>query len=108
MKIQMQQPERLIFMFIIQLINMKTFWMIVSFYLLGVISGMFFWEKIDFKTIYKGQIKLKQRGKGNTQNSQVTLKMDHKAKRDAAKQARIVDRNARKEKKAAGKLEKTL
>ncbi len=108
MKIQMLQPDLLIFMFIIQNINMKTFWMIVSFYSFGVITGIFLWEKIDFKTIYKGQIKLKQRGSGNTQNSQVTLKMDRKAKREAAKQARIVERNTKKAKKAADKLEKTL
>jgi hypothetical protein len=80
--------------------------MIVSFYSFGVITGIFLWEKIDFKTIYKGQIKMKQRGQGNTQNSDVTLKMDKEQRKEERKQARITEKNARKERKAAKKLEK--
>lgn len=80
--------------------------MILAVYLLGVISGILLWEKVDFKTIYKGQIKIKQRGKGNIQSSDVTLKTDKKAKRDERKQANIIKRNERKAKRAAKRLDK--
>ena len=86
---------------------MKTFWMIIAVYSIGIISGILLWEKIDFKTIYKGQIRMKQRGQGNTQNSNVSLKMDRQAKKEAAKQARIAKRNEKKLQKSAKLLEKT-
>jgi len=76
---------------------MTKFWMILAFYLLGVISGVILWEKVDFKTIYKGTIKMRQRGKGNTQNSNVSLKR---------KEDRIQKRNEKKKAKDLKRLEK--
>lgn len=84
---------------------MDKFWMILFFYALGVISGVILWEKIDFKTIYKGNIRMKQRGQGNTQNSEVTLKTDRKQRKEAKKQAKIIKRNSKRADRAAKKLE---
>jgi hypothetical protein len=86
---------------------MKTFWMILSIYSLGIISGIVLWEKIDFKTIYKGQFKMKQRGRGNLQNAEVTLKTPRETRKEVKKQGRIVKRNEKKKARDLKRLEKT-
>jgi hypothetical protein len=86
---------------------MKTFWMILSVYSIGIISGIILWEKIDFKTIYKGQFKMKQRGRGNLQNAEVTLKTPKETRKEVKKQARIVKRNEKKKARDLKRLEKT-
>ena len=79
--------------------------MIIAIYSIGIISGIVLWEKIDFKTIYKGQFKMKQRGKGNMQNAEVTLKTPRKTKREAKKAARVAKRNEKKKAKDLKSLE---
>ena len=74
---------------------MAKFWMIFAFYLLGVLSGVILWEKIDMKTVLKGQIKLKQRGKGNTQLTEIKPKIEAKTER---KESRKQKREQRKSK----------
>ena len=69
--------------------------MIFAFYLLGVLSGVILWEKIDMKTVLKGQIKLKQRGKGNTQLTEIKPKIEAKTER---KESRKQKREQRKSK----------
>ena len=55
---------------------MKTFWMTFAFFALGMISGILLWEKIDVKTIFKGTVKLRQRGRGNTQLTDIRPQID--------------------------------
>jgi len=75
------------------------FWMTFTFYLLGVLSGILLWEKVDMKTVLKGRIKLKQRGHGNTQLTDIRPDIDAKTKREQRKSTRQAKRAARKAKK---------
>jgi len=75
------------------------FWMTFAFYLLGVLSGILLWEKVDMKTVLKGRIKLKQRGHGNTQLTDIRPDIDAKTKREQRKSVRQAKRAARKAEK---------
>jgi len=77
---------------------MKTFWMILAFYALGMISGILLWEKIDVKTIFKGTVKLRQRGRGNTQLTEIKPEIDAKTERVDKKQLRQDRRDERRAK----------
>ena len=59
-------------------------------------------------TVYKGQFKMKQRGKGNTQNTDLTLETGSQTKRDERKQAKIIAKNEKKAAKSAKRLQKRL
>ena len=77
---------------------MKTFWMILAFYALGMISGILLWEKIDVKTIFKGTVKLRQRGRGNTQLTEIKPQIDAKAEHVDKKHLRQDRRDERRSK----------
>jgi len=77
------------------------FWMILAFYLLGVVSGILLWEKIDVKTIFKGTVKLRQRGRGNTQLTEIKPQIDAKTERVDKKQQRKDRRDERRSKTKA-------
>ena len=81
--------------------------MIIAIYSIGIISGIILWEKIDFKTIYKGQFKMKQRGQGNIQNAEVTVKTPRRTRKEAKKAERIRKANEKKKAKDLKRLEKT-
>ncbi len=93
--------------------------------LLGIIIGIFFWEKWGVGDQYKAYIsKLKQKGKGNTQDvvfkpvlgtldksdtkprlSRKERKEARKVKHDDRKQARVIRLNEKKAEKAVDRLE---
>ena len=79
---------------------MKTFWMTFAFFALGMISGILLWEKIDVKTIFKGTVKLRQRGRGNTQLTDIRPQID--ANVEGKKQQR---KNRRDERRAKAKAD---
>jgi hypothetical protein len=76
---------------------MKKVWPIVSAFLTGVIAGIILWEKMDYKAIYKGRVKIKQKGEGHTLDSDIVISVKEarqmkrerrKAKRDERKKQR--------------------
>ena len=74
------------------------FWMGFALYLLGTISGIVLWEKIDMKTVLKGKIMLKQRGRGNTQLTDIRPEINANTKRRDKKAARQEKREQRRSK----------
>ena len=78
------------------------FWMGFALYLLGTISGIVLWEKIDMKTVLKGKIMLKQRGRGNTQLTDIRPEINANTKRGDRKTVRQTRREKRKQAKGDG------
>jgi len=77
-----------------------SFWLVVALLAIGFIGGAITWNQIDVKNVYKGKWKLKQRGRGNTQESAVELNLPPQTKREDRKTKRETKRNERKENRA--------
>ena len=92
---------------------MTKFWIYAVVFLLGSISGIIFWEKYNVNVLYKGVFKLKQRGRGNVQDTNLKLEITPRMKRkqerqeakDAKKQGKASRRNAKKQRKAEKRLD---
>lgn len=72
---------------------MKKLWSYISAVLAGIIVGIILWEHIDsvdFKHTYNGKVKIKQKGKGNVQDTDLTV---------TVKEARQMRRKLRKERR---------
>ena len=65
---------------------MKEIWIYGFVFLLGMVAGIILWERIGVDDVYRGVFRLKQKGRGNTQEQQTNLKID--AKRQARKERR--------------------
>lgn len=84
---------------------MKKIWSYISMFFIGLSTGIIIAVKyLNEKTVYKGNFKLKQRGRGNEQMMEVKPEINNQAKREAKKQAKIIKRNKKRTKKAAKKL----
>ena len=88
---------------------MKKIWSYLAVGFAFFSAGIIFAVKyLADKTVYKGQFKMKQRGKGNTQNTDLTLETGSETKRDERKQAKIIAKNQKKAAKSVKRLEKKL
>jgi len=76
-----------------------NFWLYATLFLVGFLSGVFVWEKIDVKTIFKGKLKIKQRGKGNVLDSDLELNLPSENERDGILKRIKSRRQERKEKR---------
>lgn len=68
-------------------------WLDLVFYLLGVLSGIIFWEKVGVGDVFKGSVRYKQKGKDNRQESQVNQEMTPKTKRRDKKEPKVKRRD---------------
>jgi len=67
--------------------------------LVGMIIGIFLWEKWGVGTLYKGNFRFKQKGKGNTQESQINLETGKEQAKPGRKERitqRKLDKQAKK------------
>ena len=81
-----------------------SFWVLVVCYLAGLISGVILWEKIGVNDVFKGAVRIKQRGKGNIQKPSLSLQMDRKQR----KNGQISDRKRKRLEKKAIRLQNKL
>lgn len=85
---------------------MKKIWSYVAVFFIGISGGIVFAVKyLSDKTVYKGNFKFKQRGKGNVQESEINLETGEETAKSKRKQARIIAKNEKKAKRAAKRLE---
>ncbi len=83
---------------------MKKIWSYLAVGFAFFSGGIIFAVKyLADKTVYTGKFKMKQRGKGNTLNSEVVLETGGKPSKEERKQAKIIAKN---EKKAAKNLKR--
>ena len=88
---------------------MKKIWSYLAVGFAFFSGGIIFAVKfLSDKTIYKGNFKFKQRGKGNEQNSEITVETGTQTKRDERKQTKIIAKNKKKAAKSAKRLQKRL
>ena len=94
---------------------MKKIWGYVSAALGGIIAGMVIALKylVPEKTVFKGRVRLKQSGRGNSQITDIRPEIDAKTKRDGTpkrskeerKQDRVIKHNQKKRDKDNKRLE---
>jgi len=78
-------------------------------FFIGLSSGIVFAVKyLNEKTVYKGNFKLKQRGKGNEQLADIRPEINHESKRQAKKKTKKQDRIIKRNKKRTKKAKKLL
>ncbi len=88
---------------------MKKIWSYLAVGFAFFSGGIIFAVKyLADKTVYTGKFKMKQRGKGNTLNSEVTLETGGKPSKEERKQARIIAKNDKKAAKNLKRLGKQL
>lgn len=87
---------------------MMKFWILLFSHLFAIAGGTVLGMLIDQDVVYKGKILFKQRGRGNTQNSEITVKTDKKAQRDKRKLIKEAAKREKKKAKAAKRSEKKL
>ena len=85
-------------------------WGYIALVAIGIIIGIVLWEYVSkSETVFRGHIRIKQRGRGNIQKPGITTEIQPQTKRGdkkaARQQARIVRRNERRKKKDLRKLE---
>jgi len=87
---------------------MKKIWSYIALFFIGLSSGIVFAVKyLSDKTVFKGSVKIKQRGKGNDQMTDIHPEISAGSSKEDKKQARIIKRNERKAAKATKLLEKS-
>jgi hypothetical protein len=75
---------------------MRKAWVYIAFNLLGVILGLIIGVKwLGDKTVFKGDLRIKQRGRYNTQQPTVSLDIEAKPRRIERLQARAEKKKAR-------------
>ena len=88
---------------------MKKIWSYLAVGFAFFSGGIIFAVKyLSDKTVYKGNFKFKQRGKGNVQESQINLETGEESAKSKRKQAKIIKRNEKKVAKSAKRLQKRL
>ena len=86
---------------------MKKIWPYVSAFFIGLSAGIVVAVKwLNEKTVFKGSVRIKQRGKGNEQMTDIRPEIDAGTAKNERKQARIIKRNEKRTKKAAKRLNK--
>lgn len=77
---------------------MKKIWSYIAIFFIGLSSGIVIAIKylVPEKTVIRGKIRLNQRGKGNTQLTDIRPQIDAKMKRETKKQEKEQKRNERK------------
>ena len=83
---------------------MENIWPYLVVLLVGFIAGMITEEKIGVNIVYKGQVRIKQRGRYNRQDGQLDLDMGKKPGKAGRLRQML---NRRKAKKEAKKLLKS-
>ena len=88
---------------------MKKIWSYISMFFIGLSAGIIVAVKwLNEKTVFKGQVRIKQRGKGNEQMTdirpQTVVQSKRQAKKQEKKQDKIIKRNKKRAKKAAKHL----
>jgi len=84
---------------------MKKAWVYISMFLAGLSAGIVIAVKwLSDKTVYKGDFRIRQRGRGNRQMTELGLNLPIQTKRGDRKQSRIAKKNNRKLKKDLRKL----
>lgn len=63
-------------------------WLTLVALLIGVILGIILWEQIGTDDVFKGRVKIKQRGRGNIQKPEIEVEITPKNKREERKLAR--------------------
>jgi len=74
-----------------------------AFFSAGIIFAVKF---LSEKTVFKGQVRIKQRGKGNDQMTDIRPQINAKTSKNERKQAKIIKRNEKKALKAVKRLNK--
>jgi hypothetical protein len=86
---------------------MEKFWMYFGLVMAGVVLGMIIEERIGVaRTIIKGKLKIKQRGRGNVLDSDIKLPDKPETKREERIIERTRKRIERKKRRALKRLEK--
>jgi hypothetical protein len=84
---------------------LKNKWTYIAVNLLGVIIGIIIGVKwLGDKTVYNGDLRIKQRGRGNIQKPEISLEITPKPRRVERLQAKLEKKKAR----IARRLEKRL
>ena len=85
---------------------MKAFWKAVAFILTGVIIGIIASDKLALgvETVFKGQIRIKQKGRGNVLDADIKPEIVQESRRAG----RIINRLEKQKERAQKKLEKTV
>ena len=85
---------------------MKNIWTFISMVLAGVVVGLVVGVKwLGDKTVFRGKIRINQRGRGNIQDPTLSAEIRPQKKRDDKKQSRIERRNERKKRKDLKRLD---
>ena len=86
---------------------MKKIWSYIAAFFIGLSAGIVFAVKyLSEKTVFKGSVKLRQRGKGNTQLTDIRPEINAKSSKNEKKEARIIKRNQKRAEKATKRLNK--
>jgi hypothetical protein len=83
---------------------MKSIWKFVAFILGGIIIGIVGADKLQLgvKTVFKGKVNIKQKGRGNVQDTDIKPEIATESRRAG----RIVNKLEKQKAKAQKKLEK--
>jgi hypothetical protein len=74
----------------------------IAIFLFGMLCGVILWEYIGVNTVFRGNFKIKQRGKGNTQMTDLDTNLTPQTKRER----KIISRLKRRQDKSMKKLER--
>jgi len=86
---------------------MEKFWMYFGLMMAGVVIGMIIEERIGLaRNVFKGRVKIKQRGRGNVLDSDIKLPDKPKTKREERILTRAQRRIERRKKRALKRLER--
>lgn len=84
---------------------MKKVWSYISMFFIGLSAGIIVAVKwLNEKTVFKGKVSIKQRGRGNEQMTDIHPEIEGQTKRDQRKQAKIIDKNRKRARKSAKRL----
>lgn len=87
---------------------MKKIWPYIATFFIGLSAGIMIGVKwLGEKTVFKGNVRIKQRGRGNIQKPDLDVNLPIQTKRGDRSQDRIARRNERRMKKDLTGLEKS-
>jgi hypothetical protein len=87
---------------------MKKLWPYIATFFIGLSAGIVIAVKwLNERVVYKGTVRIKQRGKGNIQEPSIRAEITPETKREGKKQAKIIKRNERKSRRSLRRLEKS-
>lgn len=71
---------------------MEKIWIYLAIFLAGVVVGIIIWEKIGVDDVFKGTVRIKQRGRGNVQSPEIKAEITPKESRKEKRAARLLDK----------------